>query len=171
MAWSLVQPQEHFFGSSLSESPSANFMADMDVDARPMFPSTLDPPAAQPNLAPARCGSPYLPESAPEDPLPGQDSPGHSTSSMSSMNFSATRSEKSVMLRTCCGLSQAMEYRFSLSCFSWNMSPMPMAVTVTSWLHSARRLRSSSRGSWRPSVMTTANTRVFWRRLSLMSLL
>lgn len=36
-------------------------------------------------------------------------SPGQSTSSMSSMNFSATRSEKSVMLRTCCGLSQAME--------------------------------------------------------------
>ena len=47
-------------------------MADMDVDARPMFPSTLDPPSAQPNLAPARCGSPYLPESALEDPLPGQ---------------------------------------------------------------------------------------------------
>lgn len=44
-------------------------MADMDMDVGPEFLSVLDLPAAQPNLAPVCCGSPYLPESA---ALPGQ---------------------------------------------------------------------------------------------------
>lgn len=47
-------------------------MADMDMDVGPEFLSVLDLPAAQPNLAPVCCGSPYLPESALEAALPGQ---------------------------------------------------------------------------------------------------
>ncbi|MEE6525750.1 hypothetical protein FKM82_025977 [Ascaphus truei] len=90
---------------------------------------------------------------------------------MLSMNSSATSSEKSFIFWTRCWLLQAMDVSVSSSSCLLNMSPMPMALTVTSPPHSACRRSSGSRGSCRPSVMTTANTLALSRRVSLISVL